>query len=172
MRNLIKAFLFVSFLLPGFAHADGMLKLAAMYMAAKTDSGGTTSDSSRTLLDLNGAYLWPKGWAAGLLYGMDNQKAGSSTLKRVSYGPSFGWVSRKENGAFVMLSYLFKSEYEDYEGTGYQADLGYKFTVRKIAIVLQFSYKAFNYDKINGQKLSPPLKETKLDPYFGLLFEF
>lgn len=156
----------------GPVHADGMLKLGFLYLSTDTDSGGTKSESSRMLLDVNPAYIWPKGWAFGLLYGMDKSKNSGVASDRTSYGPSFGWITRKEYGPYVMASYLLKSELEQYEGDGIQADLGYKFPLRKIDLGFQLSYKMFNYKKLNGATLSTPYKENKIDPYFILMLQF
>lgn len=152
--------------------ADVMLKLATIYLSSSSGSGVQTT-TSRMLIDVNPAYITQKGWAFGGIYAQESiNSTGSQTVARTSMGPSVGWVSRRENGFYAIAHYFFSSEVSPLKGSGYQADLGYKFKIKKVALGLQMSYKGFTYTESNGTKLSEPQKETKIDPYFVLLIEF
>lgn len=172
MKALVRFCLITVSLTTAPAFADGFAKLAAVYLASSSGTGASKSESSRTMFEINAAYVMPKGWAFGALYASESEKNGSTSASRTSMGPTIGWITRKENGAYIMAHYLFQSEYEQYKGDGYQADLGYKFSVRKMAIGLQFSYKSYTYKELSGSKLATPLQQTKIDPYFAILLEF
>ncbi len=151
------------------ASAEGYFRLGALYWSEEV--GDPAVKSSRTLLDLGGGYIWPSGLTLGGLYGTEKRKAGDSSWDRLSYGPTLGWMQKGE-GFYILGTYFFKSEYEDYEGTGIEADLGYRFKISSVGVGLQFAYKQFEYTKLNGASVSPAYKQTYIDPYFTFWFEF
>lgn len=173
MKFLLRALLAIVSITSLSAVADGYLKLGAMYMMG-AEGSDEMNETSRTLLDLGAGYVWPKGWTLGALYGIEKRKYGEGTtdLERTSYGPTVGWITRDSDGPYILGSYFLKSERNDYEGTGYQVDLGYKFDLSKVALAMQVSYKGFEYTKSNGNSINPPYKEKYLDPYFVLMIEF
>lgn len=152
------------------AFAAGHFRLSGIYWSEETEQS-TTTKSSRTLLDLGAGYAWPSGLTVGGLYGTEKRKSGDTSTDRTSYGPTIGYMQSGE-GFFVLGTYFFKSEYEDFDGDGYQVDLGYRFKISSVGIGLQMSYKHFKYDEANGSSFSPPLKQTYLDPYFAFWLEF
>ena len=92
MKKIAKlAILFAALSSPPVVFADGFAKLAAIYLSSESDNGGSKSESTRTLLDLNAGYVWPKGTTAGLLYSTEKLSSGGSSSSRNSYGPSF-WL--------------------------------------------------------------------------------
>lgn len=153
--------------------ADGYFKFDGMYTFSKTKDGGGSSESTETLMNFGAGYISQKGWVIGGLYATEKVKSGGQTVDRTSMGPTVGWISRRENGFFILGTYFISSEFGNgYEGSGYEIDLGYKFKIRKVALAPQLSYKNFEYGELNGAKISPPDQLTKLDPYFVLLIEF
>ncbi|HVK62784.1 MAG TPA: hypothetical protein VM432_14600 [Bdellovibrionales bacterium] len=154
------------------ASANGYFRLGGMYTFSERGRDDL-SKTTRTLLDIGGGYVWTKGWTLGGLYQMDKVQSDSYTLDRTSYGPTAGWISQDSGGPYVLATYFFSSKRSDeYEGSGYQFDLGYRFPVKGIFLALQMSYKHFAYNKANGRELDPPYNENYLDPYIALMFDF
>lgn len=163
----MRIFLFSLLLLPlGFfpkkAQADYMLKTAFSYTSHSTDS----STGTRMIYDIMADYRFAGGgWVTGATYQSDAQ-GGDTSTSRTSYGANAGWMDRKEFGLYLIGTYYISSNYTDFSGgSGYQADLGYKFTPKKTAFSMQFSYKHYSYTQ-------PTHTDTYIDPYFALIFEF
>lgn len=156
------------------AEASGFVHLGAMYMTESVGSGSSTSDAERTLLDVGGGYISPKGWVAGFMYGTEKYERTGSDSNRTSIGPTLGWVSRKDNGPYVLGSYFLtlKMSPGDYKGNGTQFDIGYKFQIDRVAFAAQISKKNFTYTEGNGANLNPNFVDNKLDPYFVVWIEF
>lgn len=153
--------------------ATGFLKLSGSYQSSESGSEGATNESSVTRLDLNAGVITQKGWVLGAMYGTDKYKSDGSTLDRTGIGPTLGWVSRKEMGPYILATYFLSLERsDDYEGKGFQVDLGYRFALRKVSISPQISYKDFTYDKVGGATLSPNFIDKRIDPYIALWIEF
>lgn len=135
---------------------------------------GATGDTKRTLLDLGGGYVQEsKGWAVGALYATDKTSSGSGEADRTAMGPMFGWISQKDNGAYVFGTYFLSANLTGgYTGNGYQFDVGYKFAVRKVSFGAQLSKKHITFDKLNGQSISPKYVEDKIDPYVVMFIDF
>ncbi len=150
----------------GFALADGMGKLGLFYNSSNSEDSGATSKSSRMVYDMGLYYKFQgSGWVLGALYQNDSTTTDSSSTPRTSYGPSAGYMTRKESGGYIILTYFISSTYGDYnEGNGYQVDLGYKVPT-KIPLAFQISSKEYTYSKWNH-------KDTKLDPYFVAIMDF
>lgn len=149
--------------------ADGYVRLDALYLSQESGTA-TTSKTSRTLLDIGGGYAWPSGFTLGALYGTEKIKNDSSSSDRTSVGPTIGWY-QKDQGPFILGTYFFTSELDDYKGSGYEVDLGYKFKVSAFSIGLQLSYKHFSYDKNGSASVNPAYVQNYIDPYFAFWFE-
>jgi hypothetical protein len=159
-------------LLPAVSHANVLLKLSGLYQSDSSGQG-TMSTTSRTLMDFGGYWVSQKGWLVGGLYGSDKTAYTSGSLERTSYGPSFGWLTRKESGPFVIATYHYSAKLtQNSTGSGYQFDLGYKFDLRRVGLGLQLSYKHFDFNKAGNVTITPPYKSTQIDPYVSLLIEF
>jgi hypothetical protein len=61
------------------------------------------------------------------------------------------------------------SEAGNSEGSGLQADFGYKFQIRKISFAPQFSYKRFTYG--DGES-EPEVTYSYIDPMFVMWVDF
>lgn len=154
------------------AMADAYLKGALLYQNDKSGNEGTSNNTSRQVLDFAAGYLDPKGWMYGALYSTDTTSSGSASVSRTAMGPSIGYTSTKENGAFAMFTYFYTATMQTLGGSGYQFDVGYKFAVRKLAFGAQLSKKQITFDKANGVALSTKYIEDKLDPYVFMLITF
>ncbi len=152
--------------------AAGYIRAGGMYMS---ESAGTTemNESTRTLIDIGGGWVSGKGWTIGALYGTDKRKTSAGSTDRTSMGPTVGWITRKESGLYILGTYFLTSTLSpNYKGTGYEADLGYKFQIQRLALALQMSYKHFDYTRNGSASLDPSYKNNYIDPYIVLLFEF
>lgn len=172
MRSILVSLLVLVCLSPLSAFASGFVKAAGVYLSEESGQG-TLTKGTRTLIDIGGGYVSQQGWTFGALYGMEKRKSGDTSTDRTSMGPSVGWITRKESGAYVIGTYFISSELSpNYKGSGYQFDLGYKFSVGKVALAMQISYKHFEYNKAGSASLEPALVNNHIDPYFALLIEF
>jgi len=170
LRLIFICFSLISFSLPAFA--GGYARLGALYLSSESGPEGSTTEGSRTLIDLGAGYVWSQGLTLGVLYGIEKEKSGSSSSDRTALGPTVGWISNPGNGVYILATYFVSVEKENYKGTGYQADLGYKFAMGKIALAPQISYRHIAYDELNGNKLATKIIDGNIDPYFVLWIEF
>lgn len=60
----------------------------------------------------------------------------------------------------------------NFKGTGYGADLGYKFDIRKVSLGLQVSNRHYDFTKAGTATLSPAYTKQTIDPEIALLFQF
>ncbi|UYL10270.1 hypothetical protein B9G69_006715 [Bdellovibrio sp. SKB1291214] len=166
--DTFKAILFFGLIFNGaFAMADGMGKLALLYYSADSKDNGADSKSSRMVYDVGLYYKFQGGgWVLGGLYQNDSTSVNGVSTPRTSYGLSGGYMTNKEMGGYIIATYFISSVMGDYnEGSGYQVDLGYKFTPRRIPLAFQISYKNYDYPKFNHS-------DTKMDPYFVVILDF
>lgn len=160
------------------AHGEGLIRPALSYAIDKSESDGSTTTTTRRLIDLTLGYMTGDGWTLLGLYGNQNtnyDSEGSVTItERTGYGVGGGYYSK--SGPYIDAVYYLIAKEEGggnkYEGDGYQVDLGYKFDVGSVGLGLQLAYRSFNFKKLNGSTLSPTRKQTNLDPMFALLFTF
>ena len=165
-------------LLIGGASAEVMLRPSFMYMTDSIDGGGGPTTTTRTLIDVAAGYKSPKMWTITGVYDSDAKNVSSSgatsKYNRTSLGLGAGYLFK--NGFFLDAAYFIQSKYSidetKYDGSGYQADLGYRFDLTKLSVGFMFVYRAFSYDKVDGQKLETPLKTTYLDPMLTFFFFF
>ena len=151
---------------PG-ASATALFRASGMY--SSVNIGG--DEGNRLLLDLNPAYVRDSGWAFGVTYQTDKYKSGPTVLATTSIGASVGLFTRRELGFYGVATYFPSSTRDDDRtGTGYQADLGYRFQLRRISYALQFSYKHFAYAAPHAG--GGTLEVSRIDPYFGFWFEY
>lgn len=165
-------------LLVGGASADVIVRPGFMYLTDSIDGGGGPTTTTRTLMDAAVGFVSKGGWTITGVYDSDSKSVTSSgssnKFNRTSMGLGLGYMAK--NGVFVDLAYFIQSTYKidefKYDGTGFQFDLGYRFEFSKFAVGPMFAYRAFTYDKYDGQKLPTPLKTTNLDPLLTLVFVF
>jgi hypothetical protein len=177
MRTLFCVF---ALTLGSLVHADGLARVDVGYTSSEIQSGSSTSKDTRQIIEIGGGYLTQKRWLILGQYAQEtvNSSSGGSTTTstRTSYGPGFGWVSNRDVGAYIDAIYYFSSQYAEQgttlKGSGYQADLGLKIVLSKMAVLAGFSYAHFDYNKTNTGTLSPAIKHTVLAPRLGLQFEF
>lgn len=170
MRNL----LFVAILcaLPAISGADVLLKPSFLYQS--TSSGQTTkSNQTRTILDATLTWISQKGWLVGGMYASDKTSYDGGSSDITAMGPSVGWLTRKENGAYILATYFYDAKMTtNFKGTGYGADLGYKFDIRKVSLGIQISYRHYDFTKAGTATLSPAYTKQTIDPEIALLFQF
>lgn len=172
MHLITSSIFLVASLYASTSFAEGYFRLGGVYLMDESGDEGDTSDSTRTLLDIGGGYISPKGWTIGALYGTEKLEVSGSSVDRTAMGPTVGWISRRESGPYILGTYFLSVERDTLKGKGYQVDIGYKFALRRISFAPQLSYRSLTYDEISGQSLTPKYLEKKIDPYFVLLFEF
>jgi hypothetical protein len=166
--NTFKAFMFFGLLFSGsFAMADGLGKLGFIYLSSEATDNGTTTKASRMIYDVGLYYKFQGGgWVLGGLYQNDGTTSNGESGSRTSYGVSGGYMANKDSGVYLIGTYFISSVMGTYtEGSGYQVDLGYKFTPRRIPLAFQFSYKHYDYSKFNHT-------DTLMDPYFVVMVDF
>ncbi|MFM6929823.1 MAG: hypothetical protein ACKOX6_15240 [Bdellovibrio sp.] len=147
--------------------ADILAKAAFTYASHSTTDNGSATASTRMIYDVGLYYKFQGagGWCAGALYQNDAQ-GGDTSADRTSYGVSGGWMTPRDSGVYLLATYFVSSKYGDFtEGSGYQADLGYKFTPKSTPIAMQISYKHYDYSKFDHT-------DTYIDPYFVVMVDF
>ena len=168
----------------------------ALFYSTDVQERNSKSESKSMLLDVKLGFNVGDGVFVGLAYGIDSSDVGTSGFatatdnyvnktERTSWGPSVGYFWDSFYGFFTYYySSTWKSGFasstttnnSSYDGYGMQADIGFRFPVWGLIAGPQLSYKIFTYSKLsqNGGEstLTPPLKETKLEPYFALWFFF
>lgn len=178
--SLFKFLLTLVFLQTVNAHADVVLKPMLLYSIDKTQST-TTTTTTRQLIDFQGGYLSPDGWAILGMYGQENitdsSNGSSSSSERSCYGAGGGWFGKQDHGVFIDAIYFIDAKLtgggNTYKGDGWQADLGYKFSLgSSVSFAAQFAYRNLNFKKLNSNTLSPAYVRTKLDPMIGFVFQF
>lgn len=173
MRKLYISAFFIFALTSNFAFADGYLRLGGLYLKDSSGSEDAPGDITRTMIEIGGGYIQPKGWTIGALYSTDKYSSGGGSLDRTAMGPTVGWMTMKDNGPYVLATYFMSASRSDnLTGSGYQLDLGYKFAVRKVSFGGQLSKKSITFDKANGASFSPKYVEDKIDPSFVILVAF
>ncbi|MBC7457905.1 MAG: hypothetical protein H7235_06480 [Bdellovibrionaceae bacterium] len=152
------------------AFAASYARLATVYMSE--DNGGDTH--SRLLLDLGGGWIANNGLTLGFLYASEkNTISNGSSYDRTSFGPNIGYASKKEEGWYVIGTYLMSSTTTTgLKGKGNQIDVGYKFQINKVSFAPQLSRKQFTYTTQNGNDLSSNYSEGRIDPYFVMWIDF
>lgn len=152
------------------AQAASYARLGAVYMSQ--DNGGDTH--SRLLLDLGGGWIANNGFTLGFLYASEkNNISNGTSYDRTSFGPNIGYASKKEEGWYVIGTYLLSSTTTTgLKGTGYQIDVGYKFQINKVSFAPQLSKKQFTYTTQDGNDLHPTYTEGRIDPYFVMWIDF
>jgi hypothetical protein len=149
------------------ASATLLFRTSAMYLSSNING----DEGNRLLVDVNPAYVRDKGWTFGATYQRDGLRAGGAPVTTTSLGPSVGLITRREFGFFGMATYFVSSSRDDGRvGTGYQADLGYRFQLRHLSYAMQFSYKKFSYKA--AEAAAGRLEVSRIDPYFGVWYEF
>lgn len=165
LNSVVALFVFSVLLAPRAAQADAYFRLGAMYLSTSVEQGGSSSDSSRLLIDVGAGYVNPKGWTVGGLYSTE-----SSDAEPQAYGVTAGWITRKEMGFYTLGTYFVSSKSNGYEsGWGYQADLGYRITLRKLTIAPQISYKSHTYDIMGSEET---VTISHVDPMLVVFFDF
>jgi hypothetical protein len=167
-------------LLPLTARADKFFRPAFGYTIDKSGSTGSETTTTRQLIDLAGGWKGNSGLTVLGMYGMDNKtvssSGGSTQMNRTSYGAGIGFLSKQAMGIYADAVYFINADLTSgsnkYNGTGYQATLGYKFDLSKFSIGLQFAYRSFTYTKLNGATLATTYDQTNLDPMFAFIFVF
>lgn len=152
------------------AEAASYMKLGTVYMSE--DNGGDTH--SRLLLDLGGGWIANSGLTLGFLYATEkNTVSNGASADRTSFGPNIGYASKKEQGWYVIGTYLLSSTTTSgLKGTGYQIDVGYKFQINKVSFAPQLSKKQYDYTTQDGNDLNPTYSEGRIDPYFVVWIDF
>lgn len=159
-----------------YAMADGVIRPSVSYSIHKTESGGTTSETTTRYIDLAGGWVGPSGFSVLGIYGSQNESTspGGSSSDRTSLGAGVGYT--KGEGIFAAAFYFVQNSLTSgstkYEGDGMQFDIGYLFKAGSAAIGPQFSYRMHNFKKVNGQTMANPLKVTDLDPMIAFQFMF
>ncbi len=178
----------------GFARSssgDGvLLSLNPMYSTQKADTTGvstSTTETNKTLLDLNLGYQMGNGLYLGLLYLTDSieSKSGTPTTTTKStvsgYGPSVGYM---KNGWFGHFHYILSSEYDNdtadadkwTKGTGMQLDFGYLMPVSgPFALGVEMSYRSIEYGTFNfagTDVTTSKIKFTEMMPRLRFTFIF
>lgn len=165
VKSLLATILLFSFT----AQAAGYMRLGGSYSSEESGSQGSTSNQSRTLLDVGAGYIWPAGWTLGALYATEKEKNETSSTDRTGIGPTVGFIGQSP---YILATYFLQLDREEMEGKGFQIDLGYRFSVGKISFAPQLTYFDVAYDENNGASMDPKYIEKKIDPYFVLWFEF
>lgn len=154
-------------------------------------------EKSRLVYDVRAAYqIYPE-FFLGINYQgeQENTKASgyssdslnnSSQSSRTSYGPSVSYMTDTFN---LSVTYYMASKWDletatststtrySYSGSGFQADIAYKFPIWGMHVGPQLSYRLYTYDKLstNGgssQSIAPKLEESTFEPSLTFYFFF
>ena len=110
----------------------------------------------------------------------------TSVTKRTSIGASVGYVT---SGLHLFFSYFLDSKWSlnttssgqqnryDYNGAGFQVDVGYKIPLWGLFLGPQISYKKFSYGNLStdggsASSISPQLEETSVEPSLAIYYFF
>lgn len=133
----------------------------------------TTTDGSAAIYDVKLGYLSGSGLYFGGLYtSRSNSVLNQSGTSGSATGGSIGYVGA--SGFFVMAHYLMGASNGDYnEGTGQQADLGYKAGVGGGWLVgAEFSYRNITYKKNDSNVNLESYTTTEVIPMISLGYIF
>lgn len=173
--NLIKL-TFISFifcLLPQILFAGGYFRIDGMYLSDSSGIEGSTTNTSRTLIDFGAGHLFSNGFTLGGMYGSEKYNSSTSTIDRTGIGPTFGWMKNKSAGFYFLGTYFLNPTMTGgFKGTGHQLDVGFRFVLDKVSIAPQFSKKYFKYTEQDGQTISPAYVDDRIDPYFVIWIDF
>ena len=173
LKKISFSIVFTIFINSSLAQAAGYVRIATMYMSNSSGVEGSTTNTSRTMIDLGAGKLYANGFTLGGMYGSEKYDNGTSTSNRTGIGPTIGYMKNKAAGFFVLGTYFINPTMTGgYKGNGYQIDIGYRFALDTISIAPQFSKKSFTYDEQNGQSISPAYVEDRIDPYFVVWIPF
>jgi hypothetical protein len=165
------------------------------YLIDNEDEDTRKEEVTQVYLDMSFGWAFTNGFSLGGIVASEKQSnittiqfvglTTTTTLEasRSSKGATIGWLSPKENGFFIFLTYFLESEFTPdissttvYEGTGYQAEIGYFVKVKKIGFGAHLSYKNFTYDNqrfgTTNTALDPNYTYTDLVPMIDLWFMF
>jgi hypothetical protein len=171
MRKLIFPPLMLAFFSLN-SHAGVLLKPSFLYQSSSSGQA-TKSNQTRTILDATLTWVSQKGWLVGGMYASDKTSYDGGSSDLTAMGPSVGWLSRKESGPYIVATYFYEAKLTtNLKGTGYGADLGYKFDIRKLSLGIQMSYRHYDFTKAGTATLSPAYTKQTIDPEIALLFEF
>ena len=163
----------VLLLLPITSLAGGYTRIAVMYLTEKQGVEGSSTESSRTLIDFGAGHLFSNGFTLGGMYGSEKNEMATQSLNRTGVGPTIGYMKSKSQGFFFLGTYFINPTMTGgYKGTGTQLDVGYRFQLDKVSIAPQFSKKTFKYNKLNDMTLDPAYVDDRIDPYFVLWIDF
>lgn len=155
------------------AFAGGYFRIDGMYLSDSSGSEGSTTNSSRTLIDIGAGHLFGNGFTLGGMYGSEKRNYSTYTLDRVGVGPTIGYMKSKTQGFYFLGTYFINPTMTGgYSGTGYQLDIGFRFALDKISIAPQFSRKHFKFTEQNDVALSPAYIDDRIDPYFVIWIAF
>lgn len=175
-NNFMRILKYISFIIIAItflttpAQAASYARLGTVYISQ--DNGGDTH--SRLLLDLGGGWIARNGFSLGFLYSSEkNTISNGTSYDRTSFGPNIGYASKKEEGFYILGTYLMSSTTTTgLKGTGHQIDIGYKFQINKVSFAPQLSRKQFTYTTQDGNDLDPIYSEGRIDPYFVMWIDF
>jgi len=176
MKQTLKNLLLIGVLISmpySSAFAKAYARLGGTYSTQEAGSEGSESESKRMVMDIGGGHIWSNGATLGLLYATEKNEAGGASIDRKAYGPTVGWVTKSSDGPYVLFTYFLKVERSDnYEGSGMQLDLGYKFGGRTVGFAPQLTYRDLKYDKVSGASISPKTIDKKIEPLFVAWMDF
>lgn len=166
------------FLSAPLAQAEVLFRPAFTYTIDKTEQNSTTT-TTRRVIDIGAGYVGNEGWMILGMYGMENKTVDDGTnvhkIDRNSMGLGGGYM-QKGGGFYVDGIYFIQSEMTigstKHKGDGWQIDLGYNFNFSRVGLGAQLTYRSFKYTKAGEATLTPPLKQTNLDPMFALVMAF
>lgn len=168
VKNIIFSLMAVLFISSN-ASAAIVFNPSVFYYTREEKPGNT--EFNQQIINLKLGYLDTSGLYLGVAYDMESREYGSGATDqdRDSLGATVGYIS---GGWQILGSYYFKSELEDYEGTGYAVDLGYVFNVGSIGIGPLLSYRHWEYDEQNGATVNPKVEHNNVLPSIQFYFVF
>jgi hypothetical protein len=163
------------------AHEGLVFNPTALYYTYRESSVSGTTKLAAIYYDLKLGYAFANNFYLGAIYsGMNRDYDTQGTKTRTSYGVSVGYFA-ESTGLYVMGHYYISSEYDDFssvslkKGSGYQADLGYFFTVNQsIKVGPQLTYRGFKYAQqtSGGVTSSAGYVHNEFVPFVSLGFFF
>lgn len=141
------------------------------YTRDEKQGSSTNTKFEQQIINLKLGYADTSGLYLGIAYDMESRVYGSgvSDQDRKSLGGTIGYVT---GGWQFLGTYYFKSELEDYKGTGYAVDVGYIFNIGSVGIGPLLSYRHWEYDEQNGVSLTNKLEHNNILPSIQFQFSF
>lgn len=186
-------FLSICLLISATAKAGVFVRASGLYLIDTDEVDENTSDETTdTFMDFHLGWMTSKGF--GIAYtiathseediGKTSTATTTTSVEKSSSGVTLGWANPKPNGIFAFATYFLSSEITrgttnqdtTYSGSGYQVEIGYKATIKRLGFGAHIAYKSLSYDTYTAgtttTTLTSPLAYSDVVPMIDIWLVF